>query len=319
MSKELRKIEVVDYNPAWIEQFGYEARHIKEALGSECVAVHHIGSTSIPSLPAKPKIDIIAVVKNHPRKIICKLESVGFAYRGEFNIPMHYGFNKKGEVDVNLHVYQEGHPEIELNLTFRDYIINHPKLREEYAALKLALLKEKSSFEKNGSMFTGYNLGKDRFIRKVLQLSGFDRLRFLKCVHYEEWEAAKKMRQHYFFDKVSIKDPYEWTFNHKDHVHFVLCKGVEIIGYAHMQLWKDLRSAIRIIVVEEKARHHGYGRQFLEWIENWLKGQNYKSIHTEASPDSLLFYKHLGYTLMPFNDPDGYKGDIRDTEMGKAL
>jgi hypothetical protein len=42
-----------------------------------------------------------------------------------------------------------------------------------------------------------------------------------------------------FFDKVPTADPYTWTFDHPDHIHFVLYQGSEIIGYAHLQLWPE--------------------------------------------------------------------------------
>lgn len=318
MSKEIRKIEVAAYNPHWPEQFEFEATQIREALGGNCVSIHHVGSTAVPGLPAKPKIDIIAVVQK-PEGAIQNLDAIGYEYRGEYNIPMHYGFRKRGEVYVNLHVYQEGNPEIELNLTFRDYLRSHPKVCDEYAKIKYSLLEKRSSFEKNDSMLTGYNLGKNAFITKILKLAGFKRLRMVICTHYDEWDAAKQLRKRYFFDKIAISDPYEWTFNHKDHVHLILYKGVEIIGYAHIQLWPQFRAAIRIIVVEEMQRHQGFGRQFLKWIEVWLKSKKYKSIHTQASPDSVGFYIHLKYDPMPFNDPDGYEEDPRDTPLGKTL
>jgi hypothetical protein len=85
-----------------------------------------------------------------------------------------------------------------LNLLFRDYLRTHPESLAEYAELKTHLLTQKESFEKNNSLFTGYNLGKDAFIRKILQQAGFNRLRFMKCTHYAEWEAAKLFRQKYF-------------------------------------------------------------------------------------------------------------------------
>ena len=63
MIKEIRKIEVIPYDPHWSEQFDSEAGQIKEVLSENCVAIHHVGSTSVPGLAAKPKIDIIVVVK----------------------------------------------------------------------------------------------------------------------------------------------------------------------------------------------------------------------------------------------------------------
>ncbi len=317
--KETRKLQVVPYDPDWEKQFSHEESQIKKALGDVCLAVHHVGSTSVPGLAAKPKIDILVVIKPGSVNIDPPLHAIGYETRGEFNLPLQYSFAKRGKIDVNLHIFEEGHPEIELNLTFRDYLRTHPETCKEYALLKSALLKEESSFEKNHPMFTGYTLGKAEFIRNVLRLSGFCRLRFVRPTNINEWEKVKKLRQHYFFDKANILDPYQWTFDHPDHVHFILYLGVEIIGYAHIQLWPGSRAAIRIIVVEEGQRNRGFGRQFMEWIEIWLKRQGFRSVHTEAAPDAVQFYAQLGYTPMPFNDPDGYESNARDTPLGKII
>jgi len=314
----MKVIKVVPYNPDWKKQFEIEAIKIKEILGDHCIAIHHIGSTSIPGLAAKPKLDIIAVVHN-PVATIERLESIKFHYKGEYNIPLHYGFSKRGAVDVNLHVYEEGNPEIALNLCFREYLRKNTAVRDEYATLKQKLLQEEASVEKDNNIFSGYTLGKDVFIRRILQQAEFNHLRFVKCTHYIEWNIAKHFRQKYFFDKVPVADPYEWTFNHPEHEHLVLYQGAEIIGYAHIQLWKENRSAIRIIVIDETKRNQGFGRYFLGLIEKWLKARGYKSIHIESSSEALQFYKYQGYSEMPFNDPDNYESDARDISVGKQL
>jgi GrpB-like predicted nucleotidyltransferase (UPF0157 family) len=125
-----KKIIVTPYNPDWPNTFESEALKIKETLGENCIAIHHIGSTSVPGLLAKPVIDMIGVVRD-PDKAIQSLESLGFKYKGEYNIPMRFYFNHSEGVETNLHVYEEGHPEIELNLIFRDYLRNHEYAREE--------------------------------------------------------------------------------------------------------------------------------------------------------------------------------------------
>lgn len=312
----MKRIVVLPYNPEWPKIFNAEALKIKEAMGANCVAIHHIGSTSVPGLVAKPIIDVLAVVKNL-EKTIPPLENLGFKYKGEYNIPMRYYFNRPEE--VNLHVYEEGHPEIELNLLFRDYLLKHPEAVEEYAMLKANLLKEKSSYEKNNSPFTGYNLGKDAFIRKVLKLAGYSRIRMVKCTHYAEWESAKHLRDKYFFDPLAIKDPYTWTFNQDDHVHFILYLGVEIIGYAHIQLWKDSRAALRILVIDEPYQQHGFGGHFLRLCEEWLKSQGFLSLHDEARASAIEFYRKNGYQEMPFLDPSGEPPSPLDLAMGKIL
>lgn len=316
--KKTKKIVVAPYNPDWPQTFQKESSKIKEALGSNCIALHHIGSTSVPGLAAKPVIDMIGVVKN-PEESIQPLESLGFKYKGEYNIPMRYYFNRSEGVETNLHVYEEGHPEIELNLAFRNYLRDHPEAREEYAQLKETLLKEESSYEKRNSLFTGYNLGKDAFIRKVLKAANFNRIRLMKCSHYAEWEAAKRLRNKEFFDPLGIKDPYTWTFNHSEHAHLVLYQGVDIIGYAHIQFWPDHRAALRILVIDEKFRRHGVGSQFLSLCEQWLKRQGIESLHDEARPNVVSFYRRNGYVEMPFKDPSGEPPSPYDIAMGKRL
>ncbi len=61
----------------------------------------------MPGLSAKPVIDMIGVIKD-PEKAIKSLEDLGFKYKGEYNIPMRFYFNKSEGIEVNLHVYEEG-------------------------------------------------------------------------------------------------------------------------------------------------------------------------------------------------------------------
>ena len=313
-----KHIEVVPYNPDWPHQFTKEAAKIKLALGDNAIEIHHIGSTSVPGLNAKPIIDIILECKDN-KNSIKPLENIGYEYKGELNIPFKYVFNKRNGIEVNLHVHEQDNPEIELNLKFRDYLRTHPDAKAEYEQLKYDLLKQETSFKKNNSTFTGYNLGKDKFIRKILQKLNLTALRMVRCTHYKELEKAKNLRQKYIFDQAGLQDPYLWTFESEDHIHFVLYKGAEIIGYAHIQAWSENRAALRIIAIDENYRNKGYGGEFLKLCEKWLRLQGYKSLHIESSPKAYSFYKKYGYIEMPFNDPDNYPSDESDVPVGKIL
>lgn len=203
-------IEVVPYDTNWVDIYQKEAALIQEALGDNCLAIHHIGSTSVPELAAKPIIDILIVAKNtiSAQK---KLESIGVRYKGEYNIPLHYGFDKKDvDKDLHIHLYEDGHPEIDLNLTFRDYLRDNPKIRNEYAELKKKLINDPSTHEVNQTAFTrsNYTLRKGDFIREVLKEAGFNKTRMLKCNDNTEWTAAKCFRDAYFFGHHGIEDPY---------------------------------------------------------------------------------------------------------------
>ncbi|MCP5469294.1 MAG: GNAT family N-acetyltransferase [Chlamydiales bacterium] len=236
-------MRVVPYDSRWREQFEVVKAHLLGELKKNCIAVHHVGSTSVPGLCAKPKLDIVVEVK-------CPVTALkGFEYRGEFNIPLHYGFRAHTPYDVNLHLYEEGDAEIELNLTFRDYLRAHPQVRDAYAQLKKELTQNPNIFEKENSMFTRYNLGKDAFIRDVLNKAGYNRLRMVRCVHHIEKKEAERFQSH--FD---------------DNEHFVLCLGTKVIGYAHIE-----KNKIWMLTVDKKYDGKGYEKEFLKWIEKWLK------------------------------------------------
>lgn len=152
-------IEVVSYDPQWPQLFAQEAEPIKQALGSNCLALHHFGSTSVPGLEAKPKIDILAVVKELSKINTLALENLGFENRGEVIASGRY-FAKK-DPNIHLHVFEEGNPLIERNLLFRDWLRTHQDDREAYAKLKKDL-----SVQYTDGM--AYCLAKTEFINKII-------------------------------------------------------------------------------------------------------------------------------------------------------
>ncbi len=317
--QKIDRVEIKPYDRNWPHIFEKEALLIRQALGDNCIAIHHVGSTSVPGLAAKPKIDIIVVVRNlfFDKS---QLEAVGYKYRGGFNIPLRRSFTiRTAERNINLHIFEENDPEIELNILFRDHLRENPSARDKYALLKYKLIAEESSHQKNASIYRGYTLGKHDFIQSILNQSGFKKHRFVLCTHTLEWAAAKHFRDTYFFGPHGIEDPYTWTFNHIDHAHLVLYQGTEIIAYAHIQFWPDHRSAIRIIAVHENKRNQNFGTRFLALIEKWLHSLGIKSIHAESRQSSLRFYLKNGYTEMSFNDPENHESDPNDVPVGKVL
>ena len=304
-------VEVVPYNPQWPEMFLEEAAKIRAALGENCVTIHHIGSTSIPGLSAKPIIDMVPVVKDILKVDAASLESLGYGGRGELGMLFRRYFSNQV---CHVHIWEEGNPEIDKHLIFRDYLVENPGELKRYETLKLSLAE---TFRQDR---TSYTLSKDNLIKEMLQKAGFQGMTMVQALTDTEWAAVKHMRQKYFFDLLPNKeDPYTWIFDDPRHFHIVLMKGCDIIGYAHLQFWPDSRAALRIIVIEEDYRKQGMGQYFLAKLERWLTHQGILSLHIQSSPEAQVFYRHAGYLEMPFNDPDGYEGDPRDIEMGKTL
>jgi GrpB-like predicted nucleotidyltransferase (UPF0157 family) len=274
MSREksqTKHIEVVPYDPNWPKIFEVEKEIISVALGDNFVAIHHIGSTSVPGLAAKPKIDIIAVAKNRVKAII-DLGKAGYAYKGEWNIPLKCGFTKRGIVNVNLHMFfDENHPEVELNLKIRDYLRDHPDVRDEYAVLKMKILEDEDAHQKSErSPLPIYTVRKRAFIDSIIKSAGFDRLRVLKCATENEWNSARNFRKKYF-DRSIETDQILENFNDSNHEHFVLYRGVEIIGYADIFIVSESEAKVEVFEnLAQKAIPY-----FLTVIKEWMEVHGY--------------------------------------------
>lgn len=271
-----RIIEVVPYRNEWPGMFEAEARLIKQALGDNCIAIHHIGSTAVPGLAAKPVIDLLPVVKSIVQvdQSNAAMQQLGYEARGESGMLFRRYFPKGGDERThNVHVYEEDNPEIERYLKFRDWMRAHPLDREAYGNLK------KEVALKHPHNILDYCMGKDEFVASIDAKTGFNGVRVVQALTDREWQAVRMLRQKYFFDKVPIADPYTWTFTHAGHVHLVLYKGSKIVGYAHIQMWPDKRSALRVHVIDEEYRNSGIGSDFLKICERWLKEQGIKTLN----------------------------------------
>src|ERR1700743_2413857 len=66
-TSEVFTVELHPHSPLWAEMAAEETTRLKQALGRELVAVHHIGSTAIPGILAKPVVDLIPIVADIER------------------------------------------------------------------------------------------------------------------------------------------------------------------------------------------------------------------------------------------------------------
>jgi len=138
----MRKVEVVPYNPSWPVLFEKERKLLQDILGDIPVAIHHIGSTAVPGLAAKPIIDILMEVTsvNALDGFNDELSAVGYEARGEFGIPGRRYFKKGGDERTHhIHAFKSGDFNLTRHLAFRDYLRRHPDVASEYAALKMEI------------------------------------------------------------------------------------------------------------------------------------------------------------------------------------
>lgn len=313
---EPRLIRVIAYDHSWPRQFAKEALLIKAALGDNCIEVHHMGSTSVPHLAAKPVIDIIPVVCDLKQVDMnnALMKAIGYDVKGEHGIPFRRFFQKGGRLRTHhVHIFEQENPEIERHLKFRDWMRTHPQDRDAYGRLKQELAL------KHPEDIVSYCQGKEPFIAAIDKKAGFKELRMVQALTVREWDVLSQFRQLYFFDAHQLADPFTWTFDQDDHIHFVLYQGHEIIGYAHLQLWPEQRAAMRVIIIDKAKQNQQCGSQFLALCERWLKSHGYRSLHVESSASALGFYRNNGYVHMPFDDPEKHESYPPDTALGKML
>jgi GrpB-like predicted nucleotidyltransferase (UPF0157 family) len=136
-----REVVLVDYDPRWPALFEHAAEQIRKALGDAALDIHHVGSTSVPGLMAKPLIDINLVVADttDEEAYVPRLEAAGYVLRVRepdwFEHRMLRGF----EPPVNLHVFPPDCSEVERMLRFRDWLRTNDADRELYERTKREL------------------------------------------------------------------------------------------------------------------------------------------------------------------------------------
>ena len=167
-----RTIEVVDHTPEWSAFFEQEAANLAVIFGTQLVAIHHIGSTAIPGIKAKPIIDILVVIKNIEmiETFNAPMQHLGYRPRGECldntipGTPGRFYFSKDtdGVRTHQVHVCQEGHADIEDKLVFRDYLRAHCEEAHAYSRLKERIAAE------HRHDIVEYIQGKDAFVQGMI-------------------------------------------------------------------------------------------------------------------------------------------------------
>lgn len=138
----MRNVIVTPYNQNWPAMFKTEAELLRGIFGPELLDIHHIGSTSVEGLAAKPVIDLLPVCPNIEAIDAFNeaMTAAGYEPKGENGLPGRRFFQKGGDERTHhVHLYEAGHPDIERHLAFRDYVRAHPSASKEYGALKTEL------------------------------------------------------------------------------------------------------------------------------------------------------------------------------------
>jgi len=153
------------YDPDWPKRYAEAAINLAPIFGGRLVQLHHVGSTAIPDLVAKPEIDILAVVSTADTPDRWVHELAGLGYRRGHDLSEGHRFFKRDAGGVRthkLHLCTTGHDSVRRMITFRDHLRAHPADRDAYAAFKLGI----AASETGG--IAEYLARKRRFIDEML-------------------------------------------------------------------------------------------------------------------------------------------------------
>jgi GrpB-like predicted nucleotidyltransferase (UPF0157 family) len=134
-------VHLAEHDEAWADSFAREATRIRTALGAAALAVEHVGSTSVPGLAAKPIIDIVLVVVDSADEAayVPALEAAGYVLRiREPDWYAHRVLNRP-DIDVHVHVFSAGCPEVDRMIMFRDHLRVNDADRALYEGTKREL------------------------------------------------------------------------------------------------------------------------------------------------------------------------------------
>ena len=163
----LYPIILTQHNPLWAQRFKEEKRALEELFGSAALSIEHIGSTAVPGLIAKPTIDILLQVSGNAdiESITARMSKAGYIVNRPPNdiIMFLKGYGAHGFEGQAYHIHVRaqgdwGEP------YFRDYLIKHPQLAQEYGELKKRL-KQLYEFDRDG-----YTAAKGEFVQRVTRL-----------------------------------------------------------------------------------------------------------------------------------------------------
>lgn len=314
----MRFIEVVQYSKNWPQCFDMAASTIKNIIGNNCIDVHHIGSTSIEGLSAKPVIDVMPVVRSirNVDQLKDQFQQFGYEWRGELGIPMRrYLQLNDGDLRIqNIHIFEEGNPEIEKHITFRNWMRSHPDACAQYGELKGKLAK------KFPHDILGYGLGKDDFIQTVLcGRAGFNNFTMARALTPHEWQRYHAIRAKILFEPQGlIYDKNHSTIDNPHHYHMVLRKGREIIGAVQIEFLPESKdvSLLRTFAIDQPAQGKGYGAYMLKFVEKWLKSLGVLRIKLHAKKSAEGFYRKHGYQAVDFSEENTGKNVV---DLGKLL
>jgi GrpB-like predicted nucleotidyltransferase (UPF0157 family)/GNAT superfamily N-acetyltransferase len=297
--RERREIVIADYDEAWPERFDAERERIAQALGAVALRIEHVGSTAVPGLAAKPIIDVLVTVSDVDDELSYgpALERAGFELR--VREPEHRMYRTRAR-DVHVHVWNEGDPEVDRTVAFRDRLRESPDDRLEYERLKRSLA------EREWTDMNHYANAKGSLVEEIL--SRTKRLHIRRARSSDAPAVAVLLGElGYPTDADAAAAQLKPLLDRDDTGVLVYAddgEPVGLISYHVFDLIYRPRPQCRITALAVRAdrRREGVARALLEAVEAVARGRACFRIELTTRPDrddALRFYEACGFAERP--------------------
>lgn len=304
MAEHKGELRVVAHDPQWVTRYREEALTLQSLFGKDARAIHHIGSTAVPELSAKPIIDILLEVCDITRvdQYNEAMRQMGYTPRGEYGLPRRRYFPRieHGQHLSHVHTWQSGDPEIERHLSFRDYLVANSEQRQAYGRLKQDLAARFAHDRQR------YMDGKHQFCQETERLALAwcraigdeailaERLRLLPLNSAQLWHRLARPQQlkaalHVDFSQVSLTAPVRRAIRTKMrdldglaaqstlwHTYWlVLVRDPALaIGLIGFKGSPDLSGTVEIgYGIDPDARGLGYATEAVRALRDWALAQ----------------------------------------------
>lgn len=165
------EVRIVPYQEEWVHRFHTSKELIIALLQIADIGcdVRHVGGTAIPGMYSKPIVDVLVMVADDDLNKAANILAEHILCLGECGRPGRYFFSD-GDTEhdaVYIHLTTADNQVARDQQAFRDMLLAHSDMRDEYASLKLRLAEK---YPDNRML---YRLEKGIFIDRWLE-EGYD-------------------------------------------------------------------------------------------------------------------------------------------------
>ena len=158
------EVRLVEVDASWRERYRAAASGLRALVGGDrpLLRLHHVGSTAVAGLAAKPTLDLMAPAARWPldRESVAALAALGYVDHGEHGLPGRRFFTRGGH-EVHLHVVDPASGHLQRHLALRDLLRSDPDARERYARRKRELV------QRHAGDRAAYLAGKAALVREL--------------------------------------------------------------------------------------------------------------------------------------------------------